>query len=62
MPPNLEDLSDEEQYKAYWLSEHLFKEGIEGIHFTDRMREYLENEGEETLERKVNAKLKKRNF
>ena len=62
MPSDLEDLSDEEQYKVYWLSQHLFEEGIEGIHFTERMREYLEGEGEEALERKVNAKLNKRNF
>lgn len=62
MTPDIEDLSEEEQYKVYWLSEHLFKEGIDGIHFTERMREYLENEGEEDLERKANANLSKRNF
>lgn len=58
-----EELSEEEQYKVYWLSQHLLKEGIDGIHFTDEMRQYLEShEADNDLEKWANAELKGRHF
>jgi hypothetical protein len=60
---SFDQLSEEEQYKVYWLAQHLAKEGIDGIHFTDEMRAYLESgEAENDLEKKANAKLNGRQF
>jgi len=54
----LESLSEEEQYKVYWLAQHLLEEGIEGIYFKKEMREYLEQNGEDDLEQIAEAKLR----
>jgi len=59
---DVEDLSEEEQFKVFWLQGKLFEEGIEGIHFTEKMREYLEGQAENDLERAVNSELSKKDF
>lgn len=61
--PDIEDLSPEEQYKVYWLSQHLFEEGIEGIHFTEKMLEYLEGPAvEHDIELWANSELRGKRF
>lgn len=60
MTDPVEQLPEEEQFKVFWLQQHLYEEGIEGIHFTDVAREWLREEGEDKLERDVNADLEGR--
>lgn len=59
---DVEDLSEEEQFKVFWLQGKLFEEGIDGIRFTEKMREYLEGQAENDLERAVNSELSKKDF
>lgn len=60
--PDVDDLSDENQFKVFWLQEHLFEEGIEGIYFTDVMKQYLNDEAEDDIEQDVASELRKKNF
>lgn len=59
---DIESLTPEEQYKVFWLQEHLFENGIEGIHFTEKMLEYLEGEADDDIEQAVERAMSGRRF
>lgn len=60
---DIESLTEEEQYKVYWLSQYLYEHGIEGIHFTEEMLKYLESpKAERKLQRGANTRLKGKKF
>jgi hypothetical protein len=58
----VDSLPPEEQFKVFWLQEHLYKNGIEGIHFRDVMVEYLEDDAEDDIEATANQILSRRTF
>jgi len=60
--PSFSDLSEEEQYKVRWLAGHLLEEGIEGIYFSEVMREDLEKEAEGDIEDEAERQLKGKHF
>lgn len=43
--------------KAFWLQEHIYEEGIEGIHFTKKAEMVMENTGEKTVSSEIEKNL-----
>lgn len=44
--------------KAFWLQEHIFEEGIEGVHFSKEVELNWEITGENQTKREIESELK----
>ena len=60
--PDVDSLTAEEQVKVFWLQQHLYEEGTEGVFFSDRMRVYLQTDGEDNIEDEMEKRLDGRSF
>lgn len=54
------DNFEDPERAAHAVSQSIYEDGLQGIHFTKVMIEYLENEAEYDLETYVNQRLEKR--
>lgn len=41
----------------FWLQQKLYDDGLDGIHFRERMVHYLEGDAEDDIERQINRDL-----
>lgn len=60
--PDVDSLTAEEQVKVFWLQQHLFEEGLDGIFFSERIKTYLHTEGKGDIEDDMEKLLSGRQF
>jgi len=59
---DVDSLSAEEQVKVFWLQQHLYEEGLDGIFFSQKIESFLHTEGEQNIEDDMQRSLKGRKF
>lgn len=60
--PDIDSLPAEEQVKVFWLQQHLYEEGLDGIFFSEKIRAHLHTKGENDIEDEMERRLSGRQF
>lgn len=56
---DLDSLDPETREAAFWLQQHLYEEGVEGIHFMRQARAWAEDNAADTVTDSIGAELRK---
>lgn len=53
----VDTLPQREKIKVFWLQQKLYEDGLDGIHFRERMISYLQHEADDDMERQIDREL-----